>query len=165
MLRQSGKLQRQETVNECLGCQAPGPRQDWLTIVMEAAQGPRGVGNTWSLQSTIATNIVICPKCLFGPAFEMIRRIINHPLAVTGVPDYDHYCVVLCRNGAAGYNSSGPRRRRVTCPRCWRRRRAVVWDVAREIPVAIRSLWWDTTTEPEQGDMSSELETVTEDTA
>ena len=151
-----------EIINECLECREPGPRHEWLTFSVEVKQGPRGHGGTEiSLSPTYIVDLIICPRCLHLPKYEVLRNIFSHPEAQRGLPEYNNDCVVICRHQPYGYHKETPRHRRVNCPNCWHHK-ATVWSVKEALPLAIVSRWWDTVTERTPGDeveISDEVET------
>lgn len=149
--------------NECIECREPGPGEEWLTFNLEVSQGPRGIepNTVWSVTPTFLVDLIICPKCLFSPKYLAVREIFSHRESLSGLPDYDDNCVLICRRFPAGYHRP-KRRNRLRCPNCWRRG-CTVHTVYDEIPIPALALWWNTVTEriPENYQLPTKEKVIT----
>jgi hypothetical protein len=146
MLRRSRKT-RPLSQNECIECNTPGPHDEWLTFNVQVSQGPRGTqpNTMWSVTPTFLVDLIICPTCLFSPKYLALCEVFSHREALSGLPDYDDNCVLICRRFPYGYTRP-KRRKRIRCPNCWRGG-CTVHSLYDEIPFPALALWWDTVTE------------------
>jgi hypothetical protein len=135
----------------CVGCHRPA-ETDWLSVSVEASEGPRTREDGeqfWSALRTMTRGAVLCHDCLKLPEWAGLVGLISHwsaePAIQTG------YCVILCHGRGPGFLRRimprsivlWPGSGAYNCPACHHKARA--WNAATP-PPGVREMALETAT-------------------